>query len=157
MSIRYLFHLVLSDTPDQHLEHNILVLLLLSGCSTRTNDDFWRNWRSGNGCWRYITDCRSIYFQHCVLETRDLLTSCQIWIVYFYTAGCLRMLEEKCSMSCILLLRGISPLSWPFFKEGNDGQYKTTCKEKTVTQFSTRESFVHVLFQLISGITTYVT
>ena len=34
-----LFHKVLSNTSGLHLEHNLLVLLLLSGCSTRTSDD----------------------------------------------------------------------------------------------------------------------
>ena len=123
-----------------------MVSLLLYGCSTRTNDDSWRNWRSGNGCWIYITDCRPRCLQHCVLETHDLLTSCHIWIVQVYTAGCLRMLEGKCSTSEVWLLRGKSGSSWPFPKDGSDWHYRALSNGKKTT---TRIKISHTRMKLV--------
>ena len=117
--IRYLFHLVLPDTPNSHLERNLLVSLLLSGCSTHTNDGLWRNWCSGNGCWSYITDCRPRCLQHCVLESRGSSTSCRIRHMYhIYIAGRLRMLEEKWSE--IWPPSRSNEVSWPFSKPGSE-------------------------------------
>ena len=154
--IRYLFHYVLSYTPYPHLEHNLPVSLLLSCCSTGTNDYSWRNWCSGNGYWSYITDCRPTCLQHCVLQTRDLLASCRIRHVYHIcTVGCLCILEKKCNRSQIWLLHGKSASSWPFSKEGSKWHHRTLGKEKTVTQFSRRESYVHVLLKLLCWFKEY--
>ena len=85
--------------PDRTQREPLEWSYLFSGYSTRTNDNSRRNWRSGNGFWSYITNGGSVYLQHCVLETRDPLTSYHILIAHVYTAGYLCMLEEKCSES----------------------------------------------------------